>query len=121
MLAKLCWVILALIHIIPALAFFKPALLTSLYGVQAGSITYVLLHHRAALFLGIFIASVRALLHHESRQLAVIVIGISMLSFLMLYAMNGMPENLRVIAIADVIGLPFLTIAAWQAFRVQQP
>jgi hypothetical protein len=121
MLAKLCWVILALIHLVPALAFFKPLMLTSLYGAQAGSITYVLLHHRTALFLGIFIACLWALLQPGSRQLGVVVIGISMFSFLMLYAMNGMPENLRVIAIADVIGLPFLIIAAWQAFRVQQP
>jgi hypothetical protein len=121
MLVKLCWAILALIHAVPALALFKPALLTSLYGVQTGSITYILLHHRAALFVGVFFACVWALFQHESRQLAVVVVCFSILSFLMLYAMNGAPEGLRLIAIVDLIGLPFLILAAWQAFRIQQP
>lgn len=57
MVIKLCWAVLALIHVIPALALFKPALLTTLYGAQTGSVTYMLLHHRAALFVGVFIAS----------------------------------------------------------------
>jgi hypothetical protein len=117
MFIKSCWVILALIHAIPAFAFFKPSLLTSLYKVQADSAAYVLLHHRAALFFGVFIACIWALLQPGSRQLATIVVGVSMISFLVLFAISGMTDSLRIIAIADLIGIPFLTIAAWQAFR----
>ncbi len=121
MLVQWSWAVLALIHVLPALALFKPTLLTSLYGAQAGSTTYLLLHHRAALFVGVFVACIWALLRPESRQLAVAVVGFSMLSFLVLYAMGGMPESLRVIAIADLIGLPFWVVVAWQAFRATGP
>jgi hypothetical protein len=120
MLVKWCWAILALIHVAPALALFKPVLLTSLYGVQTGTVTYVLLHHRAALFVGVFATCIWSLLQPESRQLGAVIVGISMQSFLMLY-ISGMPDSLHVVAIADLIGLPFLMIAAWQAFRGQHP
>ncbi len=116
MLIKLCWMSLALIHFIPALAFFKPSLLSSLYGAQAGSVTYLLLHHRAALFIGIFVLCFWSFFKPESRQLATTVVGISMISFLVLFAYNGMPANLQIIAIADLVGLPFLIFAAWHAF-----
>jgi hypothetical protein len=39
-----------------------------------------------------------------------------MISFLILYFGGGSPPALRVIAIADLIGLPFLAYAAWDAF-----
>ena len=117
MVAKLCWAVLALIHLAPALALFKPALLSKLYGVDAGSITYLLLHHRAALFAALFVACLWAVFRPESRQLATVLVGSSMLSFLWLYAQAGMPESLRLIAIVDLIGLPFLLAGAWLAFR----
>ena len=121
MLVKWCWAILALIHVAPALALLRPALLTSLYGAQTGTVTYVLLHHRAALFVGVFVTCIWSLLHPESRQLGTVVVGASMLSFPMLYVVYGTPDSLRVIAIADLIGMPFLMIAAWHAFRGQHP
>lgn len=117
MLVKSCWIILALIHIMPALALFRPELLTSLYEVKSGSTTFLLLQHRAALFAGIFATCIWALLCPDSRQLAVVVVAISMLSFLVLYISAGMPIELRLIAIADFIGIPFLVTVAWQAFR----
>jgi hypothetical protein len=116
MLVKLYWAILALIHAVPAFALFNPSLLTTLYGVQRDSVAYVLLHHRAALFFGVFIACIWALFQPRARQLAVIVVSISMISFLLLFALNGMSDSLRLIAIVDLLGIPFLTIAAWQAF-----
>ncbi len=116
MLIKSSWAVLALIHALPAVALFKPSLLENLYGVQAGSTTYLLLQHRAAMFAGVFLACLWAFAKPESRQLAVIVVGFSMLSFLVLYLGNGMPERLRVIGIVDLIGLPFLTLATWNAF-----
>jgi hypothetical protein len=116
MLVKFCWLTLAIIHFLPALAFFKPSLLTSLYGAQVGSVTHMLLQHRAALFLGIFILCIWALLKPESRQLAAIVVGISMITFLLLFAYNNMPANLQIIAIVDLVGLPLLFFVAWQDF-----
>jgi hypothetical protein len=113
---KWSWAALALIHAVPALALFKPSLLTRLYGASAGSNTYLLLHHRAALFAGVFIACLWALTKTESRQLAVVIVGLSMLSFLILYFVNGMPKSLQSIAIIDLVGLPFLMVVGWNAF-----
>jgi hypothetical protein len=118
MLAKWCWGMLAVIHIVPAFAAFRPSLLTKLYGVQSGSIAYLLLQHRAALFIGIFATCCWAIMRPESRQIAVILVGISMLSFLALFVAGERPSQLRVIAIFDLIGLPFLCIAGWLAFKV---
>ena len=117
MLIKFCWTVLALIHVVPALALFKPALLTTLYGAQAGSVTYTLLHHRAALFTGVFIACVYAVVQPGSRQLSAAVVAVSMVSFLVLYVLSGQPDSLRLVAIVDLMGLPFLAIVAWQAFQ----
>jgi hypothetical protein len=117
MLIKSCWVVLALIHVLPAVALFKPSLLTQLYQLPAGSVAYTLLQHRAALFVGIFVACIWGLFQPGSRQLAVVMVSISMIAFLVLYILSGMPSSLRIIAIVDLIGLPFLTMAGWQAFR----
>ena len=118
MFVQLCWAVLALIHVIPALALFKPALLTTLYGAQTGSVTFMLLHHRAALFVGVFIACIYAIFQPGSRQLAVVVVAVSMVSFLVLFALSGNPAGLRLVAIVDLVGLPFLAFAAWHAFHV---
>ena len=118
MFIKLCWAVLALIHVIPALALFKPALLTTLYGAQTGSVAYMLLHHRAALFVGVFIACIYAIFQLGSRQLAAVVVAVSMVSFLVLFVLGGNPDKLRPVAMVDLIGIPFLAIAAWNAFHV---
>jgi hypothetical protein len=118
MLIVICWVVLAAIHFLPALALFRPSLITQLYSVDGGAPVFLLLQHRAALFLGVFVMCIWAIFHAESRQIAVICVGISMVSFLVLYAISGQPDALRTIAIADLIGLPFLAYAGWQAFRV---
>jgi hypothetical protein len=117
MLAKFCWGVLAIIHVVPALAAFKPSLLTKLYGVETGSIAYLLLQHRAALFVAIFANCCWAMIRPESRQIAVVLVGISMLSFLVLYIAGEMPSQLRAIAIVDLVGLPFLLVAGWLAFN----
>ena len=109
---------LAVIHALPALALFRPALISELYGVEAGSSTFLLLHHRAALLLVIFFICAWAIFRPETRQLAAASVGISMLSFLLLYWLGGSPPTLRSIAIGDLIGLPFLAFAGWQAFRL---
>ena len=116
MLDRIAWLILALIHLMPALAFFRPAMLTRLYAVDAHSPTFLLLHHRAALFLVIFTICVWAAFDPGTRRLASIAATISMISFLALYWQAGSPPPLRTIALADLAGLPFLAIVAWRAF-----
>jgi hypothetical protein len=116
MYVRLSWVVLALIHLMPALAFFKPALLSTLYGAKAGSAMHLLLQHRAALFVAICIACLWAAFQPKSRQLAVLVVATSMLSFLLLFVLSGKPDCLRLIAIVDGVGMPFLALAAWDAF-----
>ena len=117
MLQPILWIILAAIHAMPALAVFRPATLTTLYGVTADSPLFLLMQHRAALFLAVFAACVWAAFVPEGRKLAVVVVGISMVSFLVLYASAGSPEPLKRIAVVDLAGLPVLAGVAWLAFR----
>ncbi len=117
MLQLILWLILAAIHAMPAIAFFRPATLTTLYGIAADSPLFLLMQHRAALFFAVFAACLWAAFVPEGRRLAVMVVGISMLSFLVLYWMAGSPEPLKRIALVDLAGLPVLAGVAWLAFR----
>ena len=117
MLQPILWLVLAAIHAMPALALFRPATLTTLYGVTADSPLFLLMQHRAALFLAVFAACVWAAFVPEGRKLAVLVVGISMLSFLVLYWTAGSPAPLKRIAMVDLAGLPVLAGVAWLAFR----
>jgi predicted signal transduction protein with EAL and GGDEF domain len=116
MIERASWVLLALVHLTPALALFAPSLLTRLYGVKTGDPLFLLMHHRAALFLAVVIACIWCAIDPTPRKLGVIVVAISMVSFLALYVTNGSPTALRQIAIADLIGLPALAYVAWRAF-----
>jgi hypothetical protein len=117
MITSICWGILGLVHVIPALALFRPALLTRLYGVAEGTDTFLLLHHRAALFLGIAIVCLWSVARSEVRPLASVVVAVSMLSFVALYWFAGSPPAFRTIALVDLAAVPVLLFAAWQAFR----
>lgn len=117
MITKIFWALLALIHAMPALALFRPALLTKMYGVEGGSDTFSLMHHRAALFLVIVLISFWAMARPEVRQLASVAVGISMGSFVLIWWLSGASPALRSIAVADMIGIPILLYVAWQAFR----
>ena len=117
MLKPILWLILAGIHAMPALAFFRPATLTTLYRIEPDNPLFLLMQHRAALFFAVFVACVWAAFMPEGRKLAVLVAGISMLSFLALYWMAGSPAPLKRIAIVDLAGLPVLLGVAWLAFR----
>lgn len=100
----------------PALALFAPSLLTRLYDVNAANPLFVLMHHRAALFLVIVITCIWCAFDPTPRRLGVVLVTISMISFLVLYFANGSPTALRQIAIADIIGLPALLYVGWKAF-----
>lgn len=117
MIYQICWAILGLIHLMPALALFQPQLLTRMYGIQAGTDAFTLMHHRAALFLVVVIMAVWAALRPEVRPLASVAVGLSMGSFLILWWVAGASPALRTIALADLIGLLFLMVAGWQAFQ----
>ena len=117
MLQPVLWLLLAAIHAMPALAMFRPATLTALYGVAPENPLFLLMQHRAALFLAVFVACVFAAFVPEARRVATLVVGISIVSFLVLYWSAGSPAPLRTIALVDLAGVPLLLAVAWLAFR----
>ena len=117
MMQPILWLILATIHAMPALALFRPATLTTLYRLQPDNPLFLLMQHRAGLFFAVFVACIWAAVVPEGRRLAVMVVGISMVSFLLLYWQAGSPAPLRKIAQVDLLGLPVLAGVAWLAFR----
>ncbi len=116
MLQPILWLILAGVHALPALAFFRPAQMQALYRVTPDNPLFLLMHHRAALFLGVFAACIIAAFHPESRKLASVVTGISMVSFLILWWRAGFPPALKTIATVDLAGLLVWMIATSLAF-----
>jgi len=116
MLQPIVWLALAAVHLMPALAFFRPGTLTSLYRITSDNPLFLLMHHRAALFLAVFVSCVWAAFDPGARKVAGVVTAISMLSFLVLYWRAGSPPALRQIALVDAAGLPFLAFALYGAF-----
>ena len=117
MLQPIAWLLLGAIHALPAMAFFRPASLTQLYGIAPDNPLFLLMQHRAALFLAVFAACLWAAFIPEGRRLAVVIVALSMMSFLVLYWQAGAPAPLRKIAMVDLAGLPILALAAFLAFR----
>lgn len=113
----ICWLLLGLVHLVPALALVQPALITRLYGVQPDSPLFLLMHHRAALFFAVLVACIWAAFDPGGRKLATLVTAISMLSFLFLYQSYGRPSALGTIALVDLIGLVPLAWVGWHAFQ----
>ena len=118
MMLKTAWLILAAVHALPALALFRPAMIGKLYGVASDNPLFLILHHRAALFLVIFLLSVWAAFDPVSRRMASVGVGVSMISFLILYWFAGSPSAFRTIATADLVAIPFLLFVTWKAFAV---
>lgn len=87
-----------------------------MYGVGPGSGNFTLMHHRAALFLVVVIICIWAVFRPEVRQLAAVAVGISMMSFVIIWWLAGMSPQLKSIAVADLIGLAILLPAGWFAF-----
>lgn len=116
MLQRLSWLVLAAIHALPALALFRPSVIEGLYGVGPKDASFLLLHHRAAMFLVIFILAVWAAFDPGIRRAASVCVGTSMISFLLLYWSAGAPHSLKSIAIVDLAGIPFLAFVAWKSF-----
>lgn len=115
---KAAWVSLALLHVMPALSAFAPAVVDRLYGVSPDGDVGVLIVHRGVLFLAVCLAALYAAFEPGSRRLASLLLCISMLGFLLVYLRAGMaPGDLRKIAIADLAGLvplAWVSFAAWR-------
>lgn len=114
---RISWLILGLlIHLPPFVAFFRPTLMTRLYGVASDDPGFALLHHRAALFGLVVLTCIWAAFDPGVRKLAAVLTALSMLSFLAIYIGYGQPPSLRTIALVDAIGLPFLAYVSWKTF-----
>jgi hypothetical protein len=108
---SLAWLALVLVHAAPALAAFSPALRKRLYGVEENQGLAIMLAHRGALFLAVAAACAYAAFDGAARPLASIVAGVSVLSYLLIYASHGAPKGaLRTVAIVDAIALAPLTM-----------
>lgn len=116
LLVPLCWLLLALLHLLPALALFRPQLLTRLYGVAESSPLFLLMQHRAALFAVVLLVAAWCAVDPAPRRLGVVAVGLSMGSFLWLWWQAGQPVALRPIALADLAGLLPLAVVAIAAF-----
>jgi uncharacterized membrane protein len=114
---RICWALLGLVHLMPALALFQPALISRMYGASPGSSMFLLLHHRAALFLVVLVICVWAMARPEVRQLASVAVAVSMVSFIVLWRGAGSPAGLRTLAVVDLVAFLPLGYAAWAAFR----
>jgi hypothetical protein len=112
------WLVVALIHVLPALAAFSPNLRRRMYGVAETPTLGVILAHRGVLFLAVALACVFAVFQPDARQLATIVAGVSVFGFLIVYAVAGAPKGpLRAIALMDAIAGAALIVAALDAWR----
>ena len=111
---RLVFLLLALIHAVPALAAVAPASLTRLYGVPANdSALLTLLQHRAVLFGLLAAALALAALRPDYRWPALLAVSVSMASFLLIAAVRGeLSGSLRSIVVADVAGLLIALLAS---------
>jgi hypothetical protein len=116
LLVNIGWILLALIHAMPAFALFRPAMLTKMYGLKPASGLFTFMHHRAALFLVIVIMCLWAAVRPDVRPMASVSVGISMGSFVILWWLAGSSQALRTIALTDIVGLVILIFVGWQAF-----
>jgi len=118
-LVSFAWLMLVLIHAAPAAAAFSPRLRQRLYGVKETPTLSIMLAHRGALFLAVAAVCGYAAFNVAGRPAAALVAGISVLSYLLIYALSGSPKGaLRTVAIADVIALPPLAYVIADVFAV---
>ncbi len=116
-LTKLAWVCLIVVHLAPAMVLFIPSLIEKLYKLSRSDDIGLLIIHRGAMFLGIIVAALFAIIEPSARRFASVVVGISVIGFLIVYGRAGMPKSeLRKIAIADVVALIPLGVVTYEAW-----
>ena len=115
MILKACFVLLALIHALPAMALFAPSRLSALYGFEAGDgVLTTLLQHRALLFGLLAAALVYAVFHPSVRWPVLIGTILSMGGFIAVAALHGQLDGaLKSIVVADIVGLLIAALAAF--------
>lgn len=113
----LAWAALALVHLMPPLATFSPALRRRLYGMESDGALKVMLTHRGVLFAAVLVACVYAAMIPEARQLASLVVAISLVGFLIVYAGASAPKGpLRSVALVDTVALIPLALVCADAW-----
>lgn len=109
LISVLFW-ILALVHLVPALAALAPSRISRLYGIDPGDKSLlVLLQHRAIL-LGLVGAAFASAAHLESVRWPVLIGGsMSMVGFIIITAAHGqLKSRLGRIALIDAMALPLV-------------
>lgn len=116
MLVTLAWLALVLVHAPPALATFSPRMRKRMYGVDDAGPLGLILSHRGVLFLAVASVCALAAFNAEARLAASLVTSISVVGFLIGYALAGAPKRLRTIAIVDaaaLIPLAYVLFDVW--------
>lgn len=117
-LVRASWLILAVIHVAPAMVLFAPGLTEKLYGIPSEGTAGLLVIHRAAMFLAVLVVALFAIVSPGARRAATLVVGISVVGFLIIYIRLGLPDGpLRTVAIVDALALLPLVLVAIQAWR----
>lgn len=108
------FLILALIHLLPALSVFAPSKIASLYAVSpSDKAMLTLLQHRALFFAILCAGFVWAAFYPQYRGPVLIAGVISMAGFLIIAGQHGeLAGGLRKIVVADIIGLAVAVLAA---------
>lgn len=115
---KIAWALLALIHVMPAAVLFAPSLVERLYAVSPTGDLGVLLVHRGALFLAVVVASLFAMFDADVRRSTSVIVAISVIGFLVVYARAGFPSGaLWTIALMDGVALVPLAFVSFMAWR----
>jgi hypothetical protein len=115
---KTAWLLLAFVHALPAAVLFRPQLTQQLYGVVPQGDVGLLLVHRGALFLAVSVLAVFAAFNPSARRAAAIVVAISVMCFLVLYARAGFPAGaLRTIALVDFVAVLPLIWVSYDALK----
>ncbi len=116
------WLALAAVHVMPAAVLALPGLTRSLYGVEPDGTVGILIVHRGALFLAVMAVALYAAFDGSGRRAASLVVGISVVGFLIVYAAMGAPAGpLRTVALVDAAALVPLALVAWRAWRGRGP
>lgn len=114
---RIAWILLAFVHAAPALVAFRPSLAARLYGAAGSGDLALLMTHRGVLFLAVVLACLYAAWEPTARPTAALVAGISVVGFLIHYALAGLPVGpLRTVALVDafaLIPLACVLLTAW--------
>ena len=109
--ARVAWLGLAVIHLLPALGLVSTTLRHRLYGIDPTGDMAILLAHRALIFAAVVLASLTAAAIDTVRPATALVVSTSVVGFLLVYALGGMPAgSLRQVALVDCAALPLLVI-----------